>query len=98
MADTRSCMLPTHQMLCCREPTNKAADTVEWERDVEEEVEEVKREVEEEHRAAMALYREKLDVWKAQRARKVGHTQCRQQARAGLLGKCGNITFGVGNY
>ena len=85
-------------MLCCREPTNKAADTAEWERDVDEEVEEVKREVDEEHRAAMAVYKEKLDVWKTQRARKVGHTQCRQLASSGLLRKCGNVTCGVSNY
>ena len=65
------CIAYSTDALCCREPTDKAADTQEWEQDLEEEVEEVKREVNEEHKATMTTYREKMEVWKTQRARKV---------------------------
>ncbi|KAK2193955.1 hypothetical protein NP493_4g07037 [Ridgeia piscesae] len=70
LRETDKCINTSLKLIIKKEPTNKAADTAEWERDVDEEVEEVKREVDEEHRAAMAVYKEKLDVWKTQRARK----------------------------
>ena len=57
----------------CREPTNKAADTEEWDADVAEEMEEIRAEAEVEYDTLLDTYRSQLDTWKKQKLDKVGH-------------------------
>ena len=55
----------------CREPTDKAADEEEWEREIAEEIKEMKEDLRDDHDKAMEQYRKELDRWKQQKLDKV---------------------------
>jgi len=54
-----------------REPSDRAADDVEWEEDIRDELEEMQEQADEEYQKKMEKYEEDITLWKEQKQRKV---------------------------